>query len=239
MKKHLIGLIAGLCIMTTAIFAAHSGVVKETMDAAGYTYVRLETANGDVWFAGPVQKVEVGGQLTVEDGMLMSNFNSKTLGRTFEKIHFINSYSAASTGGHGGHGSDLGAKDPHANIPGYDKAMAAKSEQVVVTERDKVEKAGYTIEEMYFQPELLKGQEVSVRGIVTKYNSEIMGKNWIHISDGSGSAGNNDLILTSTTACAVGDQILVKGKVETDHDLGMGYHFDLIILDAELTVEKK
>ena len=63
------------------------GKVLETMDAAGYTYLNVETDQGSKWIAVN-QTVEVGEEVTFMDGMVMQNFFSKTLDRTFPEIVF-------------------------------------------------------------------------------------------------------------------------------------------------------
>ena len=65
-----------------------SGKVLETMNAAGYTYVNVETPTGPVWAALPESKVEVGQDVVLAGGMEMKNFESKTLGRTFDSVIF-------------------------------------------------------------------------------------------------------------------------------------------------------
>jgi hypothetical protein len=72
---------------------------------------------------------------------------------------------------------------------------------------------------------------------VVKYNSGIMGKNWLHVQDGSGEAGTNDLTVTTMATAAVGDTVLVKGMAVTDKDFGYGYKYAFIIEDAQVTVE--
>ena len=67
---------------------ALSGKVVETMDAAGYTYVSLEQNGKRTWVALPQSKVKVGQQVTCQPGMVMENFKSKTLNRTFDRIIF-------------------------------------------------------------------------------------------------------------------------------------------------------
>lgn len=64
-----------------------------------------------------------------------------------------------------------------------------------------------------------------------------MGKNWLHLQDGSGVEGTNDLTVTTTTTVKVGDVVLVNGVVSVDRDFGYGYSYDVIIEDAEVTVE--
>ena len=97
---------------------------------------------------------------------------------------------------------------------------------------------GRTIAEVYADKAGLAGQSVAVRGRVVKSNPGVMGKNWLHIRDGSGGEGTNDLTVTTTgTAPNVGDTVIVKGSVVLDRDLGMGYRYDVIIEDAEVTIE--
>jgi hypothetical protein len=70
-----------------------------------------------------------------------------------------------------------------------------------------------------------------------KYNPEVMGKNWLHIQDGSGNTGNNDLTVTTSSRAKIGDMVLVTGKLSADRDFGGGYQYSLIIEDAKVTVE--
>lgn len=69
-------------------FVELSGKVVETAEAGGYTYICLEENGKKIWAAAPTMKVEVGEELALMPGAEMSNFNSKSLGRTFEKIIF-------------------------------------------------------------------------------------------------------------------------------------------------------
>lgn len=64
------------------------GAVVETMDAGGYTYVCVQTGEKKQWAAIPDTAVKVGDNVEVAAGMVMSNFTSSSLGRTFENIIF-------------------------------------------------------------------------------------------------------------------------------------------------------
>jgi hypothetical protein len=96
---------------------------------------------------------------------------------------------------------------------------------------------GLTIAELYADSNALAGQVVTVRGVVVKVNPDIMGTNWLHIRDGSGDEGSNDLTITSETLPAIGETVLVRGVVQVNKDFGMGYQYSLIIEDAEVDVE--
>jgi hypothetical protein len=95
-----------------------------------------------------------------------------------------------------------------------------------------------TIAEVYAKKSELNGKTIQVTGKVTKVSKAIMGKNWIHIQDGTGADGSNDLIFTSPTASAeIGDEVTAKGVVAIDQDLGYGYFYTVII--QESTFSKK
>ena len=97
---------------------------------------------------------------------------------------------------------------------------------------------GKTIAEVFAEKEQLAGQPVVIRAKVVKTNANIMGKNWLHIRDGSGGEGTNDLTVTTENAVPdVGATVLVTGPVVLNKDFGMGYQYDIILEDAEVTVE--
>ena len=66
-----------------------SGTVLQSFTTAGYTYAEVQTEDGVVWLAGPTTSVADGETLAWPEGMLMQNFESKSLERTFEKIYFV------------------------------------------------------------------------------------------------------------------------------------------------------
>ena len=197
-----------------------TGKVLERIEASPYCYLRLKTAKGEVWAAVPEAKVEKGSEVTVVAPMLMTNFESKTLKRTFAEVYFG---TLASPGG--------------AAAPANPHGGAAPAASVAV---GKVEKAtgadARTVAEVWAQKGALKGKTVSVRGKVVKYNAGIMGKNWIHLQDGSGDAkaGTNDLAVTTDGAAAKGDTITVTGVVRTDKDFGSGYAYPVLVEDAKV-----
>lgn len=219
-----------------------SGTVLETMDSGGYTYLRLKTSQGEAWAAVAQTKVAVGDKVVITGAALMTNFNSPTLNRTFEQIYF-GSLGAPGAGGgnpHGGgvpggaHG-DPGGDDlatAHAGAGGGAKATldapVAKAEG----------ETGRTVAEVYAQKGTLSGKPVAVRGKVVKFNAGIMGKNWVHLQDGSGTpaAGDFDLTVTTDGTAGVGDVVLIRGVVGTDRDFGAGYAYPVIVEEA--TIEK-
>lgn len=97
---------------------------------------------------------------------------------------------------------------------------------------------GKTVAEVFAEKDALAGKPVTFRGKVVKTNPDIMGKNWLHVRDGSGAEGTNDLTITTAgTLPNVGDTVVVTGNVTLNKDFGMGYAYDVLVEDAQVTVE--
>jgi len=208
-----------------------SGKVVETMNAGGYTYVCVAKNGAKTWVAVPEMKVTMGQELTFLPGSPMPNFTSKSLNRTFDSIIFSAGLA------------------PEQKPVGTKKAKAAKTDGMVMTgsavvaspaESIKVEKASgansYTVAEIYEKRAKLNKKIVVVKGKVVKVTAGIMGKNWIHVQDGTGDAkkGSHNLVVTMQDKPAVGDTVTVKGTVYKDKDFGSGYNYKVIMEEASV-----
>lgn len=107
-------------------------------------------------------------------------------------------------------------------------------------EADKVAAAKDVIkvEEVFAKKDTLNGRKITVKGEVVKFNSGIMGKNWVHIQDGSGKPGTNDLTATTQDTAKVGDKVIVTGTLAVGKDFGAGYIYEAIIEEATITPAK-
>ena len=94
------------------------------------------------------------------------------------------------------------------------------------------------VEEVYAKKDNLKGKKITVKGEVVKFNGGIMGKNWVHIRDGSGKQGTNDVTATTMDAAAVGDKVVVTGVLTVEKDFGAGYKYEVILEEATITPAK-
>ncbi len=199
-----------------------SGKVVETMDSGGYTYVNIEKDGKKTWVAVPVMKVTLGQDISFKPGMAMRNFTSKTLNRTFETIIFSDGLA----------GQD--GKESISKLADHKLSTASTNKKI------KVEKAtgpdAYTVAELYEKSAELDKKGVVVKGQVVKFSPEIMGKNWIHIQDGSGdpSKGTNDILITSQDNVSVGDIVTAKGTLYKDKDFGSGYKYAVIVEQASI-----
>ena len=206
-----------------------SGTVVETIKVERYTYVQVDTGKQKIWAATPEFHGQVGDTVVIPEGLVMKNFHSNTLERDFELVHFVNAISGAKKG------SDFTqqAQMPAGHPPVSDKMSMP---QVDVSRVEKA-KEGKTVAEIFAGKEELAGKQVLVRGKVVKFLPQIMGKNWLHLQDGSGSEGTNDLTVTTTDMAQVGDLVLVNGMVSVNRDFGYGYSYEVLVEDAEITVE--
>ena len=65
------------------------GIVLETMNAGRYTYVRVKGDSHELWAAAPRFQVRVDDNVIVPRGMPMKDFQSPSLGRTFDRVYFV------------------------------------------------------------------------------------------------------------------------------------------------------
>jgi hypothetical protein len=221
------------------------GKVLERIDAAPYSYLRLSTPSGETWAAVPQTATTIGSEVTVAGALPMKNFESKTLKRKFDVVYFgtlDSGSSAAPLGAHGG----TGALPPgHPGAPGISGAMTAQHRAAAVGPTEvktmKVAKAsgpdGRTVAEVHAQRAALVEKTVTIHAQVVKFNAGIMGRNWVHLRDGSGSQdkGDNDITLTTQDTVAVGDVVTAKGTVHVDKDFGAGYAYPVIIEEAHVS----
>lgn len=94
----------------------------------------------------------------------------------------------------------------------------------------------HTVSELYEKAEKLDKKTVVVRGKVVKVSRGIMGKNWVHLRDGSGdpAKGTNDLVVTTQDVPKIGDVVTAKGTLHKDKDFGSGYKYKVIVEDATI-----
>lgn len=95
-----------------------------------------------------------------------------------------------------------------------------------------------TVEAVYKEKTQLKGKKVTVKGKVVKVNKAVMKRNFLHIQDGTGSKGTNDLTVTSQEIANIGDEVEITGTVVLDTDFGFGYKYPLLIEKSTIKVTK-
>lgn len=221
-----------------------SGTIIETMNAADYTYVLIDGGPDKIWAAIPQTTLATGETITLAAGMEMKNFHSSSLDRTFDSIIFSPGIAGAKPASPHGKSTrkQSDSSDSFAAAVAAERGAAAASPQVQPEQgsagsmgavapfaETSVEKAvgenSYTVGEIFEQAQELDGKKVRVRAQVVKFNSNIMGKNWLHLQDGTGDPMKNshDLVVTTSDELSGPKIITVEGTVAADKDFGAGY----------------
>lgn len=231
-----------------------SGTVLETMDSGGYTYLQIDTGADKPWVAIPQAKVAVGDKVSCQPGMVMKNFSSKTLGRTFESVVFSGGLAgAAMKNPHAsmGAGAMGGGGDSFANAVAAEGGAAPASQvqaagsggslgAMAPFSEINVEKASgdnaYRVEDAFSKKDDLNGKTVRFKGQVVKFSPMIMGRNWVHLQDGTGDPMSNthDLVFTTDATVKDGDIVTLEGVLTAYKDFGAGYKYDAIVEKAKI-----
>jgi len=90
-----------------------------------------------------------------------------------------------------------------------------------------------TISNLIANKQSFSGKVIKVKGRVTKFNPEIMGKNWVHVQDGSEFNGGFDLTITTNDRVSVGDTLTFEGKIALDKDFGYGYFYSILMEEGK------
>ena len=225
-----------------------SGKVLETMNSGGYTYMKVDTGKAQQWVAVPESEVKTGDEISYHDGMVMSNFTSKSLNKTFDAVVFSSGLAGQEppnpdtgmSAGTDSFASAVQGEAPPAAMETLTESGGSIGAMAPFNEI-KVEKAagenGYTVEEVFTDSTKLDGKTIRVQGKVIKFSSNIMGRNWIHLQDGSGDPLKNthDLVIT-TNAESPNDQevITIEGTVRANKDFGSGYSYVVMVEEAKI-----
>lgn len=209
------------------------GKVLETMNTAGYTYALVDTGSAQLWLAGPQTAMAVGDVVEAPPGFPMQNYHSKSLERDFDVVYFVSAIHNTAAPAPAAAAADAGAMPPGHPPTGDAPPPAPISIDVAALEE------GHDIAYLFANRQDLAGKTLSMRGKVVKFNSGIMGRNWIHLQDGSGNPaeGNNDLTVTTDASATVGDTVVVSGVLVLDKDFGAGYSYPVLLEQATVTGE--
>ena len=199
---------------------AHKIVVNEVIQGGSYTYINVGENNNKYWMAIPKMEVLVGETYYYNGGMIMKNFESKELDRTFDLLTFADGIrdtpqfkSIEKANPHATNSADTGTQDV-INIP--------------------PDKNGISIAELFSNKENYSKKIIIVRGKVVKVNYGIMDKNWVHIKDGSQFENKNDLAIATKETVNVGDTVTFKGILALEKVVGKGYVYPVLLEEGEL-----
>lgn len=215
----------------------HTVIVQDFIQTSQYTYFRLkEIGNNEIkesdtlWVAVPKTESKTGETLYYKGGYPMKDFQSKELNKTFKEVLFLDSLSKT---------SDFVKKEmalvpAHQNMSSSDSVMTGKPKIKKMDVKIDQAPSGITIAELYVKKASYSGKTVKIKGQVTRFSPEIMGKNWIHIQDGTEASGKYDLTITTDLTAKVGDVFTFEGKITLNKDLGFDYFYEVIMEDAKI-----
>ncbi len=194
----------------------HLVIVNEILDTEKYSYLNVSEEGEKYWIAIPRKEVQVGSTYFYKGGLLKKNFESKEYNRVFETIYLVAEVIP--------HPSNAVSSE----LNDYPKKDEISSESVIV---DPVE-GSIKLSELFLDPKKFEGKLIQVTGKCVKVNPMIMGRNWVHIQDGSGQ--NLDLTITTTENVNVDALVSFKGTIGLNKDFGAGYKYDVIMEMATL-----
>lgn len=193
----------------------HRVVVNEVLPTSKYVYLNVNEGDREYWVAALKQDVEVGGVYVFKGGLLKTNFESKEYNRLFKEVYLVTNLTPE-------HGSE-GPKTTSQDVLDH-----SGSEEPYKYEKQVIKGEGsMKIADLVADSKKMEGQTVQLSGVCVKINSQIMGRNWIHLKDGS--KDDFDMVITSDEFVPEGSIVTMKGIVTLNKDFGAGYKYDLIV----------
>ncbi|HCY41088.1 MAG TPA: hypothetical protein DHV48_06995 [Prolixibacteraceae bacterium] len=207
-------------VQTLANASMHEVKVEEVIQTSAYTYLKVNENGTENWIAVNRQEAAVGETYYYEEALEMNNFQSKELNRTFETVYFVQGLS----------------KEPIEAKTETPQEMKPVQPTLTMNEGISVAPAesGLSIAVLYADRDKYSGKKIKMKGQVVKVNDEVMGKNWIHIQDGTKDGENFDLTITTLDKAAVDEVVTFEGTITLKKDFGYGYFYELIMEDAKL-----
>ncbi len=198
----------------------HKIIVDSVLQTTSYTYLLVKEENKMQWLAIPKKEAAKGETYYFQGGIEMRDFKSQELKRMFPSVLFLEGVISP---------SELEGGKILENTADLNKASNVNQEIKI----NPVEN-GITIGELFLNKKKYANKIVKIRGQVTKYNSGIMKKNWIHLKDGSPNSSQHDFVATSVMETKEGEIIVIEGKIILDKDFGSGYFFNVLMEDGKV-----
>ncbi len=189
----------------------HQVVALEVLQADRYTYLHVVENVDTFWIAASKNETaKKGNKYFYRGGLLKTNFQSQEFNRTFDKIYLVSSVIDASA---------------HPDGSGSMNAISVGEMPVI--------KDAIKLDALLKGKQSQSGKIVKVVGKIVKVNNGIMGKNWIHIQDGTKKDGKPcELTITTNEIIPIGANVAFEGKIFLNKDFGAGYKYDIIMEEA-------
>ena len=205
--------------MTGGHSGGHNVVVEEVLNTEMYSYLNVTEHGEKFWIAIPRMEVEIGGTYHYTDALLKHNFESKEFNRVFETIYLVSDIHS--------HSDESGASVAH----GHGDSGTQSHGSIDVEPA----KGSIQLAELFAETDNYKDTTFQVTGKCVKVNSMFMGRNWVHIQDGSGNG--LDLPITTSENVRLNEIVTFEGVITLNKDFGAGYKYDIIMEQAKLKIQ--
>ncbi|MBT8281089.1 MAG: hypothetical protein KJO16_05885 [Muriicola sp.] len=197
----------------------HKVEIREVLPANKYIYAYVEEGDHSFWIATGLKDIKKGEVYFYNESVLKTPFESKEHNKVFDTLYLVTSLTPEK------HGTEM----HNFNTATLGDVEFENIEKKIRREQDStaIFAGSVTVKELVENPKKYQDKKVELSGRCTKVNLEIMGKNWIHLKDGS--ADDFDLVITSTEVVKQGDDITIRGIVRLDIDFGSGYSYPILI----------
>ena len=195
----------------------HNVKAIEVLQATKYVYVKVKEGDAEYWIATTKQEVNVNENYFYRGGLLKTNFESKEHNRIFDRIYLVSRIIPTDHGSQG----NMANNESEIDITASDEN---KSIDLIKME------GSITIKELLDNLAKYDGQVVQISARCVKVNPNIMGRNWVHLEDGT--QGNFDMVATTDIPIPEGNVVTLKGTINLDVDFGAGYRYEVIMEEA-------
>lgn len=194
----------------------HTVVCVDILHTDKYTYMEVTENDARFWIAVPRREVEKGATYTYTGGLMKTNFRSVEFDRVFETIYLVSGVTQVYAGG-----------------TAVDRALAQQQQPAASVPVNTTPAEGAVkISELFAQRTQYEGKVVSVTGRCVKINKLIMGRNWVHLDDGS--ISGTDLTVTTSADVPLGSTVTMTGTIALNRDFGAGYLYEVIMEGARV-----
>lgn len=197
----------------------HKIEISEVLPGNRYLYALVEENGRQFWISTGKKDVKKGESYYYTESILKTQFESKEHNRVFDTLYLVTELVPES------HGQDMHGFSS-SPIDGEQVQIIKKS---MIKEQDSaaVFAGRIKIAELVDNPDKYAGKKVELTGVCTKVNAGIMGRNWLHLKDGS--RDSYDLVITSPEMAEKGSEITIRAIVRLNVDLGSGYSYPILL----------
>lgn len=206
------------------VMEIHKVTVKQTIPGEKYLYMKISEGDREYWAATGKSDVSEGETYYYNEALVQTGFESKELQRVFDTLYLITQMVPES------HGAGMKPVEKVAEPPA--EALKSGTKKGFHSSPLAGKATPLSIAELLKDPLAYKGKVVELTATCTKINEGILGRNWLHLQDGT--ADDQDLVVTSQDAIDPGTEITIRAIVQLDRDFGAGYAYDVLLEDGKI-----